>query len=289
MKMKHKILILTLIAPTLLIAAQNKQILPDGTNLPGIDGSVFADTNNNWFFQTQSEIINRDIKLHPNSKIQILPCRILEKMTADPNTKKIHKFRVWGNFTRYKNLNYIFIDYALPIIEKPKQAPQPPETNGKPEPQKDPNKAEPTINEPNDDLQMPADILAKLRSRKTISPFQLSLTEKKQTPKKETKTQTKPSPLVDNEALLSSRNGFIVNDTPDKCRLVLDALGRNAATVSLKLLPCQTLENALNARDKNLEKTRFKASGIVTRYKGENYLLLQSASRVFSYQNFRSR
>jgi hypothetical protein len=31
---------------------------------------------------------------------------------------------------------------------------------------------------------------------------------------------------------------------------------------------------------------RFKIAGIMTKYKGENYLLLQKATRIYSHQNF---
>jgi hypothetical protein len=34
------------------------------------------------------------------------------------------------------------------------------------------------------------------------------------------------------------------------------------------------------------EPVRFKIAGIVTKYKGKNYLLLQKVTRVYSHQNF---
>jgi len=34
------------------------------------------------------------------------------------------------------------------------------------------------------------------------------------------------------------------------------------------------------------EKVRFKIAGIMTKYKGENYLLLEKATQTYSYGNF---
>lgn len=67
---------------------------------------------------------------------------------------------------------------------------------------------------------------------------------------------------------------------------VLDALGRNVRPVSLRLLPCEALELAELAQSVIPEPVRFKIAGIVTKYKGEKYLLLQKATRIYSHGNF---
>ena len=67
---------------------------------------------------------------------------------------------------------------------------------------------------------------------------------------------------------------------------VLDAFGLNVRPVSLRLLPCGVLEMAEQIQAAVPEPVRFKIAGIITKYKGENYLLLQRATRVYSHQNF---
>ncbi|GAH07812.1 unnamed protein product, partial [marine sediment metagenome] len=65
-----------------------------------------------------------------------------------------------------------------------------------------------------------------------------------------------------------------------------DAFGRNVRPVSLRLLPCEVLELAEQRQSIVPEPVRFKIAGIITKYKGKNYLLLQKAIRVYSHQNF---
>ncbi len=74
----------------------------------------------------------------------------------------------------------------------------------------------------------------------------------------------------------------------DDGRLVfrLDALGRNVQQLSLRLLPCEVLELAELKRSAELEPVRFKIAGILTRYEGQDYLLLQKATQTYSHGNF---
>jgi hypothetical protein len=67
---------------------------------------------------------------------------------------------------------------------------------------------------------------------------------------------------------------------------VLDALGRDVEQISFQLLPCQTLQQAHSQQAGQPEPLRFKIAGIVTKYKGKHFLLLQRATPVYSYGNF---
>jgi hypothetical protein len=67
---------------------------------------------------------------------------------------------------------------------------------------------------------------------------------------------------------------------------VLDAFGRNVPTAQFKLLPCEALEMSELIKSVSLEPARFKIAGIVTKYKGNKYLLLQKATRTYSQGNF---
>ena len=143
-----------------------------------------------------------------------------------------------------------------------------------------------TINEPNDALTIPQEIIAKLARRRIVHPEQL---------RKGLELKT--------DYILADRTGFISSLVARRSSLekentiydirstiydifVFDALGRNAQEVSLRLLPCWALEGAGRQQSAELDPLRFKVAGIVTEYKGEYYLLLQRAIRVYSHGNF---
>jgi hypothetical protein len=64
---------------------------------------------------------------------------------------------------------------------------------------------------------------------------------------------------------------------------VFDAFGLKPGQVSLRLLPLQGAEQRQSAE---ADPPRFKIAGIVTKYRGDYYLLLQKATRVYSHENF---
>ena len=88
------------------------------------------------------------------------------------------------------------------------------------------------------------------------------------------------------DSILADRTAFLVKQDDGRIIFVLDAFGRNARRVSLRQLPCEVLELAEQKQSAVPEPVRFKIAGIMTKYKGENYLLLQKATRVYSHQNF---
>jgi hypothetical protein len=65
-----------------------------------------------------------------------------------------------------------------------------------------------------------------------------------------------------------------------------DALGRGVEKFTIKLLPCEKLEDAMTQVRSESNPVRFNVAGILTKYKGEQYLLLQKATRMYSYGNF---
>jgi hypothetical protein len=65
-----------------------------------------------------------------------------------------------------------------------------------------------------------------------------------------------------------------------------DGLGRGVERFSIELLPCQSLDEAMGQVRSGANQVRFNVAGILTRYKDKRYLLLQKATRVYSYGNF---
>jgi len=243
--------------------ARKTTLLQDGFVLAGVDGRLAsADSNDVWFFEFDSELSDGKSRIGAGATIELLPSAALEKVTADVKKHSDADHRLWGRVTKYKGKNFIFGIYSLPLskINRP-QSP----VSQKPQQQD----SGPTINEPNDALTIPQEIIDRLKSRRIVRPEQLL---------KGLELKT--------DCILADRTGFI-RDLGHGVSFVPDALGRNIQQqISLQLLPCQALEQAQGTQAAEPEPLRFKVAGIVTQYKDEHYLLLQQAIRVYSHENF---
>ncbi len=170
-------------------------------------------------------------------------------------------YKLWGRVTKYKGRNFIFPIYFLPLGKtkrlQPSTLQEPREKTG------------PTLNDPNDALTIPKEILDKLKRRKIIRPEQL-----------------KKGLELKQDSILADRTGFIVRQGEGRLVFVFDALGRNVQQILLRLLPCQALEWAERRQSAEADRLRFKIAGILTKYKGNHYLLLERTTRVYSHGNF---
>ena len=241
--------------------------IPDGFSLMGVDGKLTSEKGTDkWFFEFEADVSNQLGRISAGTRLEVLPSSALEKMIANLQQHPDVSYRLWGKVTRYGWGNYIFADYFLPISEVTRQKPT--TTQESQQESATADKAEITINEPNDELAMPEEIIARLQSRKIIRVEQLGKgLELKQ------------------DSILADRTGFI-RRSRRKFVFVFDALGRNVETIQLQLLPCKVFEWAHGRRMVEAEPVRFKVAGIVTKYKGQYYLLLQRAIKVHSYGNF---
>jgi hypothetical protein len=183
----------------------------------------------------------------------MLPCAAMEKMEANIDKHPGGNYRLWARVTRYKGKNYIYGIYFLPLTEAS------PATGGE--------DAKISINEPNDPLALPDEVVAKLKTKKIIRFEELE-----------------KGVELKEDSILADRIGFIVKSKDGDSLFTLDAFGRSRGSFSLELLPCETLERATGKNE--MEPVRLKVAGIVTRYKGRYYLLLQRAVRVYSHGNF---
>jgi hypothetical protein len=233
-----------------------KTTLRDGFVLTGVDGKVTR-SENKWFFELNADVTDRTNTVEAGTNLQLLPSMTLEKLAADIKQRANNNYRLWATVTKYKNENFIFPIYFLPLSKL--EQPQPAEPN---EPQ--PQRPKLTINEPNDRLAIPEDIIARLSTRKILRTEQL-----------------RPPLELKQDSIIANRTGFLRDSD-----FVIDALGRNLQQLSFKLLPCRVLELAQLKQAAQPDPIRFKISAIVTKYEDQNYLLLQRATRTYSHQNF---
>jgi hypothetical protein len=261
----------------------NGKITPTG--LPGKSEPV-SDSNtpfgrnlnsgeNGWFYEFSDDVNDLRAKAPAGTTVELLPSTTLEKLIADVTERSANTYRLSGWVTKYKGRNFIFPNHFLPVSTIIKQQPQ---TDKKPEEdiQSTPEKEseQPAVSEPNDLLAMPKEIMERLKTGRIVRP---------PTPRRTSKTK---KIVLEPDSILADRSAFLVKEKDGRLVFVLDALGRNTRPVSLRLLPCEALELTELKQSAIPEPVRFKIAGLVTKYKGEKYLLLQRAARIYSHGNF---
>jgi len=255
------------------IAFTTSRLLKDDFAIKGLDGTLSGpDANEACFFKFDSEVSDGTTTLKAKTALQLLPSSTLQKLLENNALNKTSSYRLWGKITRFENKNYIFPLHFWTLREE--QKPKPPDSNEPDQPQ-----TQAALDEPNDTVKIPEDIMKKLETRKIIQPAQI-----------------KKGVELKQDFIFADRTGFIVKkqlEEKDKktscCYFVLDAIGWSLQTgksAEYPLLPCYALQRAKQKQLNELEQVRFKISAVVTQYKGRNFLLLQRAAKVQSHGNF---
>jgi len=243
-----------------------------------------------WFFEFSTDVNDYRSRATAGTRLELLPSSELEKMIADVNERSVASYRLWGWVTRYKDRNFIFPNYFFPLGKRSRPQPQAPPKlrakGGKPTEgtSAKESKQQPAVSEPNDVLAIPQEIVEKLKAGRIVRPEKLGRTPK--TKKGVVDSASEKKAQLQQDSILADRTAFLSKQDDGRLVFVLDAFGRNVRPVSLRLLPCEVLELAEQRQSAVPEPVRFKIAGIVTKYKGENYLLPQKATRVYSHQNF---
>ena len=232
--------------------------LRDGFVLIGVDGRLIASENGYWRFQFAIDVSDDKGRITAGQSVRLLPCVTLEKMLAGGEANLPAAYRLWARVTAFENENFMFPIYFLPLSETEPNQPEQQKT------------VQINVNEPNDAVVIPEDVVQMLKPRRIINLAQL---EKGLT--------------ADEDSILADRTGFIVKQQDTNTfSFKLDAMGQKLDNLSFRLLPCQTLEKAWTEQQQSLDPSRYKAAGILTKFKGEYYLLLQRAVCTYSHDNF---
>lgn len=259
---KRAALILFLVITCFALAAEQppKPLLRDGFVLMGVDGTTVA-LGDKWYFQFERNVTDGENTLPAGTKLQLLPSTGLGKMVEFMKDNPERSYRLFNAIvTVYDANNYLFCDYFLPLSEVPVEE----KTN-------DPNQSvgEVKINEPNDLVMIPQEIIDKLQTPRVIRPQDI-----------------KQGMELKQDSILSDRTGYIKQRPDGNWIFEFDAIGRNTSDVYLILLPCQKLADVQRRQGKMAGEYRFKVSGIVTKYQGSFYMLLYTANRTYSHGNF---
>ncbi len=286
MSTKLLILILALSSGTNIPNIQTPPPAPlrDGFILRDIDGRLTCpDSNDVWFFELDSDVTDNETVIKARTKLRLLPSATLEKIITDANERSVKHYRLDVRVTQYKGGNFLFPFYFLPIsTPKTSESTSPDKTA----PAKD-STDDPNLNDENNILTIPPDVLEKIeaaRAKIAQSGQRISNSDEISTDRQKSATEKQNPPVYD--SALIDRAAILVEQKNGGFTFVLDALGRNAPQVWFQLLPCEALELSELIQSAVPDPVRFKIAGIVTKYKGTNYLLLQKATRIYSQGNF---
>lgn len=265
-------------------------LLRDGFVMMGVDGKLVGpDSNDVYFFELLSDVNDYRVILKAGTKLELLPSSALEKMIAGIKKRPAVIYRLRnGRVTRYKGRNFIFPNYFLPMMKAEKPEPK---TSQAPQQEREQRLA---LDEPNDVLAMPPEVIERLRARRekasaSVQPItevnEISV-DKSQPAAEEGKLPSARSYAQSVDSVFVDRTAFLVERDDGRLVFVPDALGRNVQKLSLRLLPCEVLEITEQKQAAQPEPVRFKIAGIMTKYKGDSFLLLEKAIRTYSHGNF---
>lgn len=268
-------------------ATADQPLLADSFVLTGIEGTVeHRPDTNQWVFIGDVNITDGQTTVQAGYPIAFLPSAALEKLIVEPNRLPV-RCRLWARVTTYHAKNYLFATYFLvdqtiqasksqisDLKSQTKEAPV--DTKQMKESEKPTAVEEPA--ESDDPFELPAEVRQKLQNEAVVRPVE------QESPKEPAEPKTRN--ITANDRMMVNRYGFIRRQPDGHFTFVPDGLGHNISRQAYQLLPCRTLESIENRRDITRRRIRYRISGVATTFKGHEYLLLQKATRTYSYGNF---
>jgi hypothetical protein len=277
-------------------------LLRDGFVLMGVDGKLIGPHSNDiWLFELTSDVNDYRTVVKAGTRLELLPSSALEKMAADKKMRGTAAYRLWNSrVTRYKGRNFIFPGYFISLGRTGKSEQKPPQESRRKQQEPDrarsvqERKQQLAIDEPNDVLALPREITEKLIAgrektyvgeRPAADSNQISFDESRP-PAGEEKLPDARRYIQGFDSISTDRTGFLKQQEASRSFFVPDSLGRNVQKPSLHLLPCAMLELTELKQAAEPEMVRFKIAGIITKYKGDDYLLLEKATQTYNHGNF---
>jgi hypothetical protein len=252
-------------------AAAPSRLLPEGTVLQGVDGTIVrADSNEIWLFELSEDVNDAGVQVPAGTRLELLPSATLEQIIADANERLLPQYRLTAQVTRYQGANFLFASYYLPL-SKFKDVNEPAQRQNA---QGTTDTTQAGAGRSSGALAIPPEVLEKLKGRHPMRGPQ----------RQGAATGAAVSGSIPTR-MLANVDGFIQLHE-DRWYFVPDALGWNVSAIRYELLPSRVLEQAQRRMAASPNPIRFSVAGLVTGYKGREYLLLQRAARVYNYGNF---
>jgi len=290
-------------------SSSQKRLLRDGFLMKRVEGRLIAADssetgtagNLRWLFEFASALSDGKGRVPPGTRLELLPSAVLEQMSNYAQQRPGLDCRLWGRVTKYRGKNFVFPTYFVGL--RPTESEQ--VESDQPRAEEDLSRQEsgehgespPVIDEPNDVLTLPPEVLEKLKSGRVVQPRRTAPDanepNRSSEPARDDRAQTLPavrSKSVQN-SVFAGRVGVIRSGplkdggVGEQLQFLCDGFGLKVARTAFGLLPCEALE--LAERQLSQPHTpRLRVIGIVTEYKGRCYMLLERAAQVYSYGNF---
>ena len=275
-----KFLILFLILTSSFAFGDQAELLREDTVISGVPGKLVSDANGNWLFSFDQDISDGTKVVGAGEPLALLECSTLEKILyihqQDPNSQ----FRLWARVMAYEDKNYLYSAYFLEIAgadESDAALTEPDEPNmaGEVEDANDSDQAADSvgvIDASEDEFKIPEKVLQKLRPQKIVRTQEIK--------------KLRNGLKLKQDMIRANRTGFINKAGGGGYEFVIDGVGRSTDGTRFRLLQSKALELAIGEQQGYLEQIRFKISGVITQFKGDNCLILERTNRIFSHGNF---
>lgn len=286
------VLVLGLVGVGLCAQPMVAKPLAEATILNGVDGKLLrVDANDAWWFEFTAQVKSAKHEIPAGTRMKLLPSGTLELLIADVNDRYAPLYRLSAQVTRYQGTNFLLATYFLPLskfmgdetVEDGGHEPQ----GGVVSPPVDPA------------LGLPPEIVERLKDPRPIH----AALRKPQEPNQASKPAARDyigRILVNRVGLIQADdagalermgvealpNERIYVSAHPRLHFTPYALGWNVSGVRYELLPCAALEEARRLQSTSIEPIRFNVAGLVTQFRGRQYLLLQRAAPVYNYGNF---
>ena len=251
--------------------------LPEGTVLNAVDGKLsHVDANDVWLFELSEDVNNVSGRIATGARLEVLPSAMLELLIADVNDRQAPTYRLSAMVTQYSGRNYLFPTYYLPLSKLKGSEPATPQDQ---QPQ---TLGEITASDKSADLTIPPEVIEQLKKRRPARGLQR---EDRGPPDSTMAQKSLGRMLIDKVGRISVHSNGPA--APGQRPVFTPyALGWNIGKTNYMVLPCRALEQAQQMQAASPDPVRFKVTGLVTEFKGRQYLLLQRAIRSYSYGNF---
>ncbi len=230
-------------------------LLRDGLYAKAVQARIVAMSDNGpWFLEIHSEIKDKKIVVPKGTRIELLPCSMLEIILEDAKVKPDTDLRVWAKIAQYHGKNYVFLmNYFClsPLVTQPLDV--------------KPNEGSPVKV---DRLQIPDAVRKRMAEQPVVQAASLP----------------KVATVLTNKILIN-RFGY-VRTKEGKKEFVFDGLGYSVGAPPVQVLSCQALERIERLQKMGVGPYRFSIAGMTTVFRGQTYIYLQRALRVFNHGNF---
>ncbi|MBN1972868.1 MAG: hypothetical protein JW787_04470 [Sedimentisphaerales bacterium] len=287
------LLFLTLCCAAFSNAQVPKQVLlRDGLVLRGTVGKlIITDNNDTWFFELNMPVSDNGFSIAAGAKLELLPSSSLEMMIADVKTHIPATYQLWNaKVTKYKGRNYLFPSVFIrvhPLTENQSSSQKDTGTSAGGTSAGEGNSQNSDSIDSNDIVSLPPEIIEKLNAaRLEFTKSGQRIPDTNFITIDNIQQELEKAVRLNHDTVLLDKNAVLVRHDSEGYKFTLDSIGRNIDSTSLLLLPCEVLERTEASQADSAEPLRYKISGVVTQYKGSNYMLLYKASQIYGHGNF---